>query len=88
MIKYFGHILIPYESKIEEYGYFYKKDDFDINFNSFKCEKCSTLIFYYKIDKYYWYFNNGKHFNNNYGWVKLDDHNITCEELIIKILLE
>ncbi len=90
MIECLGHILIPYEGKFEEYdAYSIRKDLFDKNYDSFKCEKCSTLIFYYKIEKFYWHYNNGKHYNlgRSSGWIKLNNK-ISCEELIIKRLLE
>lgn len=90
MTEYSGHILIPYKGKIEEYdAYSINKDFFNENYNSFKCEKCYTLIFYYKKDQFYWRYNNGKHYNLgcSSGWVPLDNK-ITCEELMIKRLLE
>lgn len=81
MINILNHILIPYQSCIDEYG----RNEFSVNFITYKCEKCNNIIFYYKRGQIYWMYKNGLDFNMGDSWFELT---LTCEEQMIKNLLE
>lgn len=57
-------------------------------YEAFKCKKCNRIIFYYKYRKQeiYWNYANGLDYVDRwFGWQKLT---LTCEEQLIKSLLE
>lgn len=82
MLEYLGHHLISYISD-------HSLINFKVN-NSFICEKCNNIIFYYNYD-----LDTCKLYENNFYWMNDDAKNpswheiaLTCEEEQIKRLLE
>jgi hypothetical protein len=78
MIEHLGHVLIKHESAINNHG---------IEYYCFKCKKCNRLIFYYAHNTLFWGYLDGLDYDNERlrPWEEL---RLTCEELMIKRLLE
>ena len=90
IIESLGHKLVEFYPTYDSYS----RKDWNEIYLSFKCEVCNITIYYYKIDKCYWIYENGKEYSRNDGqkFTIISQDNIheqlKCNEWVIKKLLE